>query len=670
MMLQNQRFSSPTTSVPTAAGVLAPSGCALLLLASLAFSPLTAPAAESSAEKQTKLISVLQSDAPPQEKAITCKKLAIYGTKDAVPALAPLLADKDLASWARIALEAIPDPAAGQALIEALGRLQGRLLVGVINSIGVRREAGAVTALTQKLADADVQVVAAAAAALGYIGGTPAAQALESALASAPAGARAEVAEGCVRCAERFLANGNAPEAIRLYDLVRKANVPKQKILEATRGAILARGPAGLPLLLEQLRSTDPGLLAIGLRTARELPGREVTAAVAAEVDRSDLDRQTLLVMVLADRGDPTVLPTIRKAAQTGPKPMRLAAIKALERMGTVACVPVLLDLSVEDDAELAQPARAALVRLPGQDVNADLIARLPQADVKQRRVLVELVGQRRLAEALPAVARCAGDADAGVRSAAVSTIGILGDENQAGDLAKLLATAQNAKDRADLEKAMLAISSRRGVNCLPSFLPLAQSSDVEVRLVALHVLSSVGGPAALAAVKTATDDKDEAVQDEAVRTLATWPSNWPEDSSVAEPLLALAKSGKKPSYKVLGLRGYLACVQGDKKLKDDEKVASVKDLLPLITRPEEKRQAVSVLGSTPTAGALELLVSFTSDPEISEEACLAVVTLVARTDVKGASKELLQKSLQTAAEKAKTDKTKQKAQEVLKRIS
>ena len=59
---------------------------------------------KSSLDKQRELIAVLRSDAPPQDKAIPCKQLAIYGNKDAVPALAPLLADKELASWARIAL--------------------------------------------------------------------------------------------------------------------------------------------------------------------------------------------------------------------------------------------------------------------------------------------------------------------------------------------------------------------------------------------------------------------------------------------------------------------------------------------------------------------------------------------------------------------------------------
>ena len=38
----------------------------------------------------------------PAKKAIACKQLAIHGTKQAVPELAKLLHDEQLASWARI----------------------------------------------------------------------------------------------------------------------------------------------------------------------------------------------------------------------------------------------------------------------------------------------------------------------------------------------------------------------------------------------------------------------------------------------------------------------------------------------------------------------------------------------------------------------------------------
>src|SRR6266576_5775602 len=242
---------------------------------------------ESAAEKQRKLIAILQSDAPPQDKAIPCKQLAIYGTKDAVPALAPLLADKDLASWARIALEAIPGPEADEALRAAVPKLKGLLLIGTINSIGVRRDAKAVPALGGKLSDSDGEVVSAAAAALGKISGTEAAKVLNQALASASKQTLPAVAEGSILCAERFLTDGKFAEATQLYDAVRKADVPKQRWLEATRGAILARQSAGLPLLIEQLRSPERAEFGMALRTARELKGRDVTEAIGAELDRA-----------------------------------------------------------------------------------------------------------------------------------------------------------------------------------------------------------------------------------------------------------------------------------------------------------------------------------------------------------------------------------------------
>src|ERR1035438_8388633 len=142
-------------------------------LAAVAFASQAGAAAadskDSPAEKQRKLLSVLKSNAAPGDKAIACKELAIYGAKDAVPVLAPLLADPDLASWARIALEAIPGPAPDAALREAMGHLRGKLLVGVINSIGVRRDAKAVGGLGKKLRDKDANVASAAAVALGRI---------------------------------------------------------------------------------------------------------------------------------------------------------------------------------------------------------------------------------------------------------------------------------------------------------------------------------------------------------------------------------------------------------------------------------------------------------------------------------------------------------------------
>ncbi len=639
--------------------------CAVLLVA---VSARAAADNQTPKERELQLIGVLRSDAPSAEKAITCKRLAVYGTKEAVPALAPLLLDKDLASWARIALEAIPDPAADEALRNALPRLQGKLLVGAINSLGVRRDAQAVDSLAGKLKDSDAEVASAAAVALGHIGGERGAQALAQSLAGAPTQVRSAVAEGCILCAEQYLAGQKNAEAVKLYDTIRQADVPRQRVLEATRGAILARQSAGIPLLAEQLRSTDKAQFGIGLRTARELGGQDVTEALAGELDRLNPDRQPLLLLALADRRDAAVLPAVLKAAQGGSVKLRVAAVDVLQRLGDVSCVPVLLNAAVGDDAELAQTAKTTLARLPGREVDADLLARLPQATGKMRQALIELAGQRQMGAALPAILQSVEDTDAGVRSAAVQATGVIGEAKQAADLAKLLQKTQNPQERGDIEKALLALSGRGGAACVPHLLPLLQSSDGTLRMVGLHALAIAGGPDALAAVRAALSDKDETVQDEAVRTLSTWPNNWPGDAGVAEPLLTLAQSAQKLSHQVLGLRGYLQYIQGDKKLGDAEKVTKVNELLPLVKRPEEKRLAIATIGGIPAPGALDLLTTLAADPAVTDEACSALVNLAGK-NVPGASREQRQKALQTVVEKSRNDATKRRAQELLRKI-
>src|SRR5262249_19404241 len=149
-------------------------------------------------------------------------------------------------------------------------------------------------------------------------------------LAGAPFPVRTAVAEGCVLCAERLLAAGNRDEAAAIYDQVRKADVPQQNVLEATRGAILAHQSGGIPLLVEQLKSPDPSFFQMGLSTAGELPGAEVSPALATELIGASPERAALLLHVLADRGDKAVVPAVLQTAMSGPKELRLAALGVL----------------------------------------------------------------------------------------------------------------------------------------------------------------------------------------------------------------------------------------------------------------------------------------------------------------------------------------------------
>lgn len=230
-----------------------------------------------------KLVAVLQGDAPTIDKVRACQQLSAMGRKEAAPALAALLADNKLASYARQALEATADPAADAALRNALSSLQGNARSGVINALGMRRDAAAVEALgkivTEQAASAAESLVA-----LGKIANPAAIAILKQTLANGPAELRPAAADGTLIAADQQLAAGQRQTALELYDAVRHAAVPKPYQLAGLHGAIVAGRSADL--LIEQLRSEDTDVFRIGLTASRELPAREITAALVAELPK------------------------------------------------------------------------------------------------------------------------------------------------------------------------------------------------------------------------------------------------------------------------------------------------------------------------------------------------------------------------------------------------
>jgi len=193
---------------------------------------------------QAALIQILKtSDSSPAgvfQKAKACQRLAQVGTQEAVPPLAALLTDQQLAAYARFGLEAIPDPSVDDALRTALPKVKGLLLVGVINSIGQRKDAQAVAPLGKLMYGADAEVGQAAAAALGYINGPQATKILRDGLAKTKGPVREAVAAAGLICAEGLMAQGDRQGAFAFYDALSRPDIPKAVRLAAMHSTIAA----------------------------------------------------------------------------------------------------------------------------------------------------------------------------------------------------------------------------------------------------------------------------------------------------------------------------------------------------------------------------------------------------------------------------------------------
>ncbi len=185
------------------------------------------------------LIAILKSSSSSEfQKSKACVRLGELGAKEAVPVLASFLSSEHLNVYARYGLEPIADPSVDDALRAALLKLKGNLLIGVINSINKRRDAKAGPALIRLMSDSDADVVRAAIAALGSIGGDENVKALKAALTKTNGLTRLAVADAVLVSAERYLQKGKRTEALDLYAYLGSPEIPKSVRLAAMNSII------------------------------------------------------------------------------------------------------------------------------------------------------------------------------------------------------------------------------------------------------------------------------------------------------------------------------------------------------------------------------------------------------------------------------------------------
>lgn len=596
-------------------------------------------AADPAKDQEDKLLAVLKGDSP-ADKALACKQLAVHGSEKAVPDLARLLTDEQLASWARIALEAIPGSAADDALCDALGGVQGNLLIGTINSIGVRRTVKGVDALASRLGDKNTDVASAAAVALGRIGNPAATKVLVAALTQGPAAVRSAVAEGCILCAERLQADGQNTEAAEVYEQIRKAEVPRQRMIEATRGAILARKEQGIPLLIEQLRSTDRGLFQMALSTARELPGEQVDSALAAELLTAKVDRAPLLIVAMADRGGAMMLPAILKAASAGPKEVRLAAIRALARIGDASCVPSLLEVASEGDAEVGQAAKQTLAELPGEGIDRDIQARLESAKDKSLPLLLEVVGERRIPATEPLL-KALDHADSKVRNAALVA---LGNTIRPEHLQQLITQAISPKrpEDAAVARGALKVASIRMPDreaCAAQLTAAFEKSSPGAKPVLLEILAAVGGAKALQTLGAAAKSSDPQLQDVSTRLLGEWMT-----IDAAPVLLDLSQTAPGVKFQVRALRGYIRIAR-QFVMPESQRVEMCGKAFAAARQTAEQKLVLDIARRYLYPALADVVVQAAKVPELRQEAAEVALLMIPKFGSPAAAREFLAKA-------------------------
>ena len=583
----------------------------------------------SSQQQVRKLIAVLDSDASRKEKADACRLLSIVGTKDAVPVLADLLADEELAHMARYALEPIPHESVDQALRAALDRLDGRLLVGVIGSLGVREDDAAVPKLIPLLKSSDRMVAQATARALGSIGSPKAAEALQEAVEGTHVKNRLDFCEGLFRCAEAFAAKGQKDRAIAIYDRLKGlSDAPHQVRGGALKGAILARGntPDALALLKRHLRDRDYVTFSAAVQTTLEMHDADVTDALTGAVSAVPADNQILIVQALGARGDTRALPSLSALARNADKPVRLAAIDAIPRINGATGM-ALVGMLDDDDRAVAEAARESFASIPNPSVDDTILKMFKSGDTDKQLVALELMGRRRMTDNVSEVMQAARQSDARVRPHAIRKVGELGDPEQLPAMLDLLTDLMVSQDLEAARQAVSALCAKKDnpESCADQLIDTMSKADPAQKTVLLRVLGGIGGPKALLAVRKALDDSDKQVHAAAIRVLSTW-----NTADAAPYLLELARKANTTDEKILALRGYLGFASRPD-LPANQRLSMCRQAEPLAKRTDVKKVLLGALGSVNSPGAVEMILPYLKDDDTRAEAAAAALGIADR---------------------------------------
>lgn len=609
---------------------------------------------------ETKLIGILKAPgASMAGKQFALRMLRFVASPKCVPDVSKLLQDKDLAHMARNVLTGLEGRKVEAALRDALAETQGPVRLGIIATIGDRKDESSLKALSKLLKTADADTVVSLLNAMGKIGGDRAADALEK---HKPADAlKPDWAMAYLRCAEGVAAEGRDKRARKMYQLLLDGAYPASVRAGAFRMIALNQKEAAASLIMQQLGAEDELMRRAAMRAVLETPGHAATLALVKQLDAAPAPVKALLITQLAFRGDTEgVTPVINKLVSDPDAGVREAAIQALRHVGDASSVPVLASL-LKDEAR-GESAQQVLIALRGEGVPEALIQQAERGDPATRIAVLNLLSDRKQASALPLARKAVTDSSAEVRQVGLKIILRTGEPADLKLLCDCLLASQDNSERAKLAGAIAAVGNRmpdKTTRC-DDIVATFTKADAATKPLLIPVLAALGGDKALATTRTALAETGEGHK-AAVRALAGW-----KDAGPLSDLRKVAKEDGDETLRTIGLRGFIEMI-ATTSLTDAGKVQAYQEAMQIATRPAEKSMILAGVAKIALPESLDVIAPCLDNGTLQGEAYLAYEG-VAEALV-GSKPAAAKAALQKVIDGTKDEGLRTKAKDVIQKI-
>ena len=396
---------------------------------------------------EERLTQVLRQGVSPAAADFICRRLGIIGTSACVPVLANLLNDPERSAAARQALEQIPGPEAGQALLAALANADPSAYIALVQSLGARRERGAVEPLLEALQSDQPAKIEAAARALAEIGDPRAADPLLSSAAVSP--------HVLLTLAGNLATAGHVPESLRVYEQLGKS---EDRVVQAAvlRGLVTAEPSRAVERLLQALRGDDDRLRGQAGQLLAQQCSEQVVSAVWSEFSGLPAASQRVLLGVRWSPAPTWGRALAQRALQAETPEVREDGLRVLTDVGDASDVERIARCAADDASPQVRDAAAmALRHLAGDGTDEAMIRLLTVAPSEQRIVLIRAVRDRRTLGAESVLLQWAESSDQATRLESLGALEQLGDATSVPPLISRLLNSGTAEEQAAAERAI-----------------------------------------------------------------------------------------------------------------------------------------------------------------------------------------------------------------------
>ncbi|MGH7455772.1 MAG: HEAT repeat domain-containing protein, partial [bacterium] len=426
-----------------------------------------------------------------------------------------------------------------------LSQTTGKIRIGIINTIGQRRDAESVSDLSKLVDDSDPMTAAAAITALGKIGGEKVTRVLTRAKDKTSGELKALVYDAYLNCADMLLQQGEKNKALTIYSQLNTPAYNEPIRYAAMRGMFRAQGENVSEFILRLLKNSDAQTQILAANLVNEIPATESVSGIAEALPNLPPKCQVQLLTLFAERWDAEVRQAAVAATQSAHAEVRAAALQALGKIGDETMVPLLAKIAAGKSAE-GTTARKSLHRLAGSNIDETIVSNLANAAPDLKVELILAVNQRRISAATPLLLQTAKAPESQVRLESIKALKTIADDQYLPDLVDLLLNAPNPSERSELEKTVTAVAQKAPPEKRHSAVVMARlekfpaGTNSEARESLLHVLGGIGDKAALPILIAALHDTAANVKAAAIRGLSEWPTAEP-----GKNLLDIAEKSK-----------------------------------------------------------------------------------------------------------------------------